>query len=80
MSRWSFVQHPASLGESYLEHISTATHFGTQMIAAGCACIVHGLFPFVFTTTGSRTVAKLHLRMAERAAARLPLETPVAQH
>jgi len=33
------------------------------MVAGGCACVVHGLLPFLFTTTGSRTVAELNERM-----------------
>jgi hypothetical protein len=33
------------------------------MIIAGCACLLHGLFPFLFVTTGSSTVKHLHERM-----------------
>jgi hypothetical protein len=33
------------------------------MIAAGAACMLHGLFPFLFVTTGSKTVKHLHERM-----------------
>lgn len=63
MSKISFTDHPASVGETYLEHMGQATFFGTRMVAAGVACLLHGLLPFLFTTTGSRTIALLHERM-----------------
>lgn len=63
MNKISFTEHPESVGETYLEHMGQATFFGTRMIAAGLACLVHGLLPFFFTTTGSRTIALLHERM-----------------
>jgi hypothetical protein len=33
------------------------------MIVAGLACFLNGLFPFLFVTTGSKTVRHLHERM-----------------
>jgi hypothetical protein len=30
------------------------------MVLAGIACILHGLIPAVFTTTGSRAVTRLY--------------------
>lgn len=59
----SFTEHPASVGESYLEHMGVAFSFGARMIGAGLACLAHGVFPFLFTRTGSRAVAELHERM-----------------
>lgn len=55
-----FTSHPATVGESYGEHLATATGFGGRMILAGIACMLHGIFPFLFVTTGSRTVRHLH--------------------
>lgn len=63
MQRISFTEHPAAVGESYAEHLASASGFGARMIAGGLACIVHGLLPFAFTTTGSRTIRALHDRM-----------------
>jgi hypothetical protein len=63
MPRLSFTQHPESVGESWIEHMGQAWSFGGLMIAAGLACLVHGLFPFLFVTTGSATVRKLFDRM-----------------
>ncbi|HEY1710210.1 MAG TPA: DUF6356 family protein [Rhizomicrobium sp.] len=60
MLRKLFLDHPRSVGESYLQHLSTALSFGGRMIAAGIACCLHGFFPFLFFTTGSSTVRHLH--------------------
>jgi hypothetical protein len=59
----SFSEHPHSVGETYFEHLESASFFGSRMIIAGCACLMHGLFPFLFVTTGSSTVKHLHERM-----------------
>jgi hypothetical protein len=63
MFRKLFLDHPRSVGESYLQHLGTALSFGSRMIVAGIACSLHGLFPFLFVTTGSSTVRHLHDRM-----------------
>lgn len=55
-----FTSHPASVGETYAEHFGVATRFGLRMIGGGVAAILHGVFPFLFTTTGSRTIEALH--------------------
>ncbi|HTQ13529.1 MAG TPA: DUF6356 family protein [Rhizomicrobium sp.] len=58
-----FTAHPESVGETYWQHLASAAAFGIRMIAAGAACLLHGLLPFLFVTTGSRTVRHLHDRM-----------------
>ena len=58
-----FTEHPASVGESYGEHLAMASGFGLRMILGGCACLIHGLLPFLFVKTGSAQVATLHDRM-----------------
>jgi hypothetical protein len=58
-----FVEHPASVGESYFRHLRTALGFGVAMIAGGVACVVHAILPFTFVTRGSETIARLHDRM-----------------
>lgn len=63
MSRISFTEHPASVGESYFEHMGMAGSFGFAMLKGGLACLIHGIFPFLCTTTGSQTVRVLHERM-----------------
>lgn len=58
-----FTDHPKSVGETYFEHFGVASSFGLRMIGAGFACLAHGVFPFLFVTTGSKTVRHLHERM-----------------
>ena len=55
-----FSEHPASVDETYLEHLMFACGFGLRMIVGGLACVVHGFLPFLFTRTGSRSVCDLH--------------------
>ncbi len=63
MSLNLFTDHPASVGETYGEHLQAAGGFGLRMILGGIACLLHGLLPFLFTRTGSSTIALLHERM-----------------
>ena len=67
----AFCEHPASVGESYGEHLLHASGFGLRMMFAGIACLVHGILPFLFERTGSRTITELNDRMvADRRVAR----------
>jgi hypothetical protein len=65
VTQWSFTEHPATVGESYTEHLGTAFGFGFRMILGGIACVIHGILPFAFLTTGSSTVKKLHDGMVQ---------------
>ena len=58
-----FTDHPASVGESYGQHLAHASGFGIRMVLGGFACILHGLLPFLFVKTGSKQIAVLHDRM-----------------
>ena len=71
----SFTEHPASVGESYGEHLGRATCFGLRMMFAGLACLVHGVLPFLFERTGSRAIAELNERMVVN---RRRVRTPIA--
>jgi Family of unknown function (DUF6356) len=59
----AFTEHPSSVGESYFEHLLRAVSFGTRMMLAGIACLVHGVLPFLFVRTGSRAITELSDRM-----------------
>ncbi len=61
-----FLSHPRSVGESYPEHAATAFGFGVRMIGGGIACMIHGVFPSLFTRTGSNTVKSLYGTMKAR--------------
>lgn len=64
-----FTQHPASVGETYLQHLRTALSFGLHMLVGGVACLVHSLLPFLFVRTASRCIEQLHDRMVVHRAA-----------
>ena len=59
----AFTEHPASVGESYTEHLFRAMCFGMRMVFAGVACLLHGVLPFLFVRTGSHAIAELNDRM-----------------
>ena len=76
-----FLAHPRALGQSYLQHQGAAWQIAGSLLGAGLAAVIHGALPFLFETTASSTVARLHERMAarhQRAAAGPPALTPGA--
>lgn len=64
-----FTEHPASVDETYGEHFRFATGTGLKMVLGGLACMCHGLLPFAFVTTGSRTIIALHKKVSTGARA-----------
>jgi hypothetical protein len=58
-----FQEHPASVGETYTEHMGQAASFGFRLVLAGIACLIHAVLPFAFVRTGSRAIAELNERM-----------------
>lgn len=58
--------HLAEAGESYVEHLRFAAGVGLMLVAAGMACIIHGLWPGLCTKTASRTVEELKRLFAKR--------------
>lgn len=59
----AFTQHPEAVGESYFQHLGSAFGFAATMAVGAMACLLHGLFPFAFQTSGSRRIRELHERM-----------------
>ena len=71
MFRRLFLDHPASVGESYAEHFGVASRFGWRLTRGGLACMTHAVLPFAFKSAGSDTVRDLHSQLvAKRQAAR----------
>lgn len=58
-----FVVHPASVGESYVQHLLHALGFAGAMLLGALACFVHAIFPSMFERTGSAIIARLHARI-----------------
>ena len=65
LARW-FLSHPRSVGESYPEHFSVAARFGGTRVIGGLACLVHAVFPALFTNTASDRVKRLYQQMKSR--------------
>lgn len=61
-----FIDHPASVDETYLEHMAFAGRFSVKLFAAGIAALVHAVLPFCFEKTASRMVADLYKRTHNR--------------
>ena len=62
----SFRDHPASVGETYPEHMAFALRFGARLVCAGAAAFVHALVPALFETTASDTVKAIHAEIEGR--------------
>jgi len=73
----AFTQHPETVGESYFEHLRSAWGFSSTMAVGACACLLHGLFPFAFQTSGSRRIRELHERMVTHRTAPKPARKPL---
>ena len=59
----AFTEHPASVGESYWQHMAASLSFAGRMLLGAGAALVHSVFPFLMVRTGSRIVTQLHDRM-----------------
>ena len=60
--RWAglFTEHPASVGETYLEHQRRAFRVARLLLVAAVAAVVHALVPALFKTQASDRVAEIH--------------------
>jgi hypothetical protein len=59
----AFTDHPASVGETYLEHMHSASWFAATMFVGAFACLIHAVLPFACQKSGSRRIKLLHERM-----------------
>jgi hypothetical protein len=74
MIKRMMTAHPASVGETYLQHLAFASRFGGSMLVGGLACLVHGVLPFLCTSSGSRRVRALHADLQQHAGRRVVTE------
>ncbi|MEM8822429.1 MAG: DUF6356 family protein [Pseudomonadota bacterium] len=66
MIKQVFLNHPASVDESYGEHFLFATRFSGKLVMAAGAAFIHALIPCLFEKTASRIVADLYKDTAHR--------------
>ena len=58
-----FKEHPASVNESYFQHMGVALAFSGRFCVGAFAALVHAFFPFLFEKTGSRLISAMHTKM-----------------
>ena len=56
----TFQDHPASVGESYFEHMGFALNVAATLFVAALAAFIHALIPRFCVTTASSLIIKLH--------------------
>ena len=61
-----FTEHPASVNESYFQHMAFAGKFAFTLFAAAFAALIHAILPFLFEKTASTIVAKLYAKTHKR--------------
>ena len=63
-----FLEHPRSLGMSWMGHGVGAVAIGATLVGAGIACLVHAIVPGLFTQTAGKTVTRIYDHMMRRKA------------
>ena len=63
-----FLSHPASVDESFLEHMTFASKFAAKLFLAGGAALVHAVIPCLFEKTASGIIAELYAKTHHRGA------------
>jgi len=61
-----FTDHPASVDETYFEHMAFAAGFSAKLFAAAFAAMIHALLPFLFEKTASGIIRTLYERTHNR--------------
>jgi hypothetical protein len=65
IDRW-FLAHPATVDETYFQHMRFAGGFAFWLVVAGGAALAHAAIPAVCETTAGRILRKLVARMDAR--------------
>lgn len=61
-----FTDHPASVDETYFQHMRFAFSFAGLLFMAGGAALIHAVFPAMCETTASRLIRKMYARIENR--------------
>lgn len=61
-----FVDHPASVEESYFEHMRFALSFSASLFVAAFAALAHALVPGAFEKTASNKIRQMYGRIHNR--------------
>lgn len=79
-----FSAHPASVGETYWQHMAVALKFAFALFGAALAVLVHAIFPAWFERTASQKITQLHdqlvrNRQNRNASIDVPLQAKMAE-
>ncbi|MCV3270872.1 DUF6356 family protein [Roseobacter sinensis] len=61
-----FLAHPATVDETFFQHMLFALRFAASLFAAAGAALVHAFVPCLFEKTASRIIARLYHRLHNR--------------
>ena len=61
-----FLEHPASVDETFGEHFLFATKFSGTLFIAAFAALLHAFIPVACEKTASRIIAKLYAKTHNR--------------
>ena len=61
-----FLDHPASVDETYFQHMRFALGFAFWLGVAATAALIHAAVPAACETTASRILKRLHARIESR--------------
>ena len=64
-----FLDHPASVDESFGEHFRFALTFSFWLFCAAFTALIHALIPCLFEKTGSNIIRRLYARIENRGVA-----------
>ncbi|MFN7113002.1 MAG: DUF6356 family protein [Alphaproteobacteria bacterium] len=62
----AFTEHPAAAGETYWQHLLFTLGMGARLMFAGFVILLHGIFPFALTYTGSKHLKKCNKILSDR--------------
>lgn len=68
MIRRIFLDHPAHVDETYLEHMAFAGKFSGKLFLAAGAAAVHAVIPCLFEKTASKLIAEMYAKTHNRGA------------
>lgn len=72
-----FIDHPASVGETYFGHMAFAAWFSSRLFMAAFAALIHAFLPFMFETTASRIIRELYERTHNRGGHSAPTDRAI---
>jgi len=62
----AFTDHPASVDETFIQHMTFALGFSVWLFLAASAALIHALLPFMCEKTAGNIINRLHTRIHAR--------------